>query len=334
MTKISRLTLSLAALQIGIFFLALNTVSTDFSGGDLSWLHQRLYNFWNGRGFQTSVYRLASPISYAHDFANHLIITPLFMAFPYKFLPNLNTFFALAIAYNLGSLFFFSRLFLGKTDAAAYIPLLFVMWGPFFKSITHQCHPILFAAPLFLASYYFARKGAWLPFLAMVIAVSLVQDDCGLWMACYCAYFVWVEGKRNWQVVAGGIFGLALFMVYGLYIQPSARWYADHAASVDLVTSMNAILVNWTPESLPWTLKYYAIFLAEMTFPALVLYAIRHQVPKRMWAFLALAPLPYWVTFLTTRAAAHHYAAIVWVLFIVMIEVEKGEIDGFAKEFE
>ena len=55
-----------------LFFLYLNTALTDYSSWDTAWLHQRLYDFLHGYWYQTSLYRLASPYAYAHDFANHL----------------------------------------------------------------------------------------------------------------------------------------------------------------------------------------------------------------------------------------------------------------------
>src|SRR5262245_30787992 len=88
---------------LGIFFTSLNTASSDYSWGDISWIQQRVHNFWHGRLYQTSLYRIpsngemSSPYGYAHDFTIHTTFTQYFLALPYNLFPRLNTLYALAL---------------------------------------------------------------------------------------------------------------------------------------------------------------------------------------------------------------------------------------------
>ncbi len=332
---------------VGLFFATLNTYGSDYSWGDVDFYHQGLYNFWNGKLFQTSLYRIpsngeiSSPYAYAHAFTIHMNIMNYLAAFPYKFLPSLNTFYAIPILYNvLGVITFCCAMAYCpatpettianpdlKRNVVVLLVGLFLLWGTFYAAITYKGHAPIYATPLFLASYFFFQRKRYFPFFLCSLAVCLIQEDCALWMASYALCLLLLTKRRHFTLYALILISLGYFLIVSFWLQKDAKWYLDSMQyRSDLSMTWHVVVLNPLANGSQFVhtlIDDLRLIASNIGFIAVVLWGMRKYVkPSALeWGLLLIAPFPHYVSLFIGRGGPHHFIPIIGSIVVVITQM-------------
>jgi hypothetical protein len=331
---------------IGLFFITLNTVGSDYSWGDVDYYHQGLYNFWNGRLFQTSLYRLSDsqdwcPFAYVHGFTIHVNVMNYLMAFPYKFCPNLNIFYAVPLVYNVVGMILFCYVMTffpvapemdvsnpdTKRNVTVFLAGVFLLWGTFYAAITYKGHAPIYATPLFLASYVFVKKERYLPFFLCALSICLIQEDCALWMACYALCLLLFDHKRHFSVFGVFLIGLGYFLLVSFWLQKDAKWYlaaVQYRSDMSMTWHMYILSQFTQGTRFVYTLINNLRTLgSNLCFVGVLIWVLRKQVKllPLEWGLLLLAPLPHFASLLVGRGGPHHFIPVIGSVIVVVTQM-------------
>ena len=222
--------------KMTVFFIALNSMVSDYSTGDFNWIHQTVYAFFHQHPFQTSLYYFSgdgmvkNPFAYASEFAMHFNVTPYLINAIYMFFPDVNCLYATVIVFNvLGYCLFSWKLCAHLSSSAVTEKTLFVMSllliSVFPSVIIYKCLFPLFIGPFLLALYYFILRNKRISTAITAILLVLISEDAALCTATFAIYLFFFEPgcKRSsiWLFLfAAGYAGAMAFI-----LQPAAKYH-------------------------------------------------------------------------------------------------------------
>lgn len=321
------------------FFMALASLVSDASWGDVSYHHQLFHNFLHGRALQTSIYWQAlvnsvNPYAYLNAVNVHLCLSPYLFSFIYWAIPNLYGLYFMMILVNYAALtFFLWKLVCVFTEEDRLWKYLFVMSFVFgsaftFKLVIEKASPIMLGTPFLLAAYYFLQRERYTVFLLNAALFCLCYDDCGLVFPCFAVYAYFFERKHFRPAISAAALGLlSTGLVIGL-LQPIAR---TNLPGRSVASTFDALGVAWYSLNHGYLRafvvnngKVFLVFCSIfMALPTLWLWSGRIGPDRRDWqsavGLIFLAPLVHWGSIVVNFGV--HFMPVVVFTFIALTRV-------------
>lgn len=339
------LSMTLFIFYVIVFFIALSSLVSDYSWGDIVYHHQLFYNFIHGQFFTTSVYWNAlvystNPYAYLNTVNIHFYLSPFIFSLLYSLVPNLTGLYITVLAVNYVSLAFFLWklvcLFTVEDRVPKYLLVMsFVLTNLFiFSLIVSKAYLILLGTPFILAAYYFLQKERYILYYIFSFLFCLSYDDCGFLFISFLAYIYFFEKKHLKPAIITAVMGLlTVGLIIGV-LQPMARinmggasaatifdnfravW--DYLNSGYLFTFLRGIIIN--------LILFGSLFLA---FPVIWLWS-KPSIPQRhdLYQYLGLiflAPLSHWAS-LVLNVGVHFMPVAIFTLIALTLAISRSAL--------
>lgn len=325
--------------------MALYSLISDYSWGDVVYHHQMFYNFIHGRFFQTSIYwnALANSINlnaYLHIFNIHLYLSPFIFSFLYSMVPNLTGLYIMVWAVNYISLAYFLWklvcVFTVEDRFAKYLLVMsFVLGNLFiFSLVVSKASPILLGTPFILAGYYFLQKERYVLYYILSLMFCLSYEDCGLLFISFLGYAYFFEKKHVKPAVVTAVLGLlTVGLVIGV-LQPMAR---VNMSGKSVATAIDGFGVVWNYVNSGYSFKFaYGIItnllffgLMFLAFPIILLWSKQSSLQRhdlhQCLGLIFLAPLSHWAS-LVVNVGVHFMPVVVFTLIAITLAISRSAL--------
>lgn len=316
-----------------LFFVNLNSTLSDYSWGDVSWIHQAIYNFFNGRPFQTSLYYnsgegvIGNRFGYANQMAMHVNFTPYLITFPYILFPDLNWLYIIVIVFNIiGFSFFTRKLILHLSPQDADIKILFCLsffFGGIFPAlITYKCLFPLLLGPFILALYYYIIIRCRLAFFITAALIALLSEDSALWMISFGFYlFVFEKNLRGYSLFLLLFSGIYILLVTFI-LMPAVKYnmITDYTFASDIIVRLHRVFNG------EYLLQFknlfpvfgYALISFVIVFLLFGYREIRKNELMKLSGLILIAPASHW--FISyVNGGGHHLIPVASMIYLSLI---------------
>ncbi|MDD2806177.1 MAG: hypothetical protein PHV33_11530 [Elusimicrobiales bacterium] len=322
---------------LSAFYAFLGTTLTDFSWGDVSWVHQAFYNFVSDRPLQTSLYYFSGDgvagnlYPYANQLAMHLNLTPYLLSLPYKISPGLLTLYSTVIAFNvLGYplfLFLILRHYGPRRFWYSYAALLAVLFSPWFIGlITYKCLFPLYQGVIILALHYAFLKENRPAFTAVALLLLLVSEDAALFMLGYAGCLAFFSGRKFFPLAAAALAafytGLSAFVLHPIF---KLDMLTSHKVPADVVVRLGKVFSGEASIN-PTDVGYYAgLTGAVLAISMLLAGKPRGGALKMALALVLVAPSAHWFITFVNGGGHHPMPVFTMLLIAAAVLLSSGE---------
>lgn len=312
---------------LAAFFAFLNTTMTDFSWGDVSWVHQAVHNFVSGRPLQTSVYYFSGDgvtgnlYPYANQLAMHLNLTPYLFSFGYKFFPGLNALYITVVAFNLGGsilfLFLLFRHYQPDRFLFKYSIVLALLLSPWFIGlITYKCLFPLYQGVFIMALHYFFLKEKRFLFAVTASLLVLISEDAALFLIGYAAFLGVYSVKRFYPffsaALASGYTFLTIFILHPVF---KMDMLTSHKVPADVVVRLGRVFKGQVSLNSTDIIFYLGLAAAVFVIVSLLSGRLRATALKKAGLMVFVAPSSHW--FITFVNGGGHHPLPVFVMILL-----------------
>jgi len=324
------------------FFVLLNSGVSDYSWGDVSWIHQAVFNFLHGRPLQTSIYYysgdgvIGNPHPYANQLAMHINLSPYLFSFGYWLFPGLTGLYATVMLFNIAGFSWLIFLLLRSQDPDGTpvkypIAMTILLLSNFFDIITYKCLFPLYQGVFILALHHAMLKGRRNMFMATAALFFLVSEDAALFAVTYAMSLFLVCKKDRFYpgfllAAAVGYLSAVMFV-----LQPALKtdMLTEGPVPSDIILRLGRFLRGESTFFFG-DVRYYAHFVPA-AFAAVFL--LCKGVPARVYlgSFLLVASAPASHWFITlVNGGGHHLMPITTTVILAVIltmgamKIERG----------
>lgn len=329
-------------LNISLFFKALSSTTTNFSWGDIAWIHQAFYNFVNDRPMQTSIYyysgagNIGNPYAYANQLAMHINFTPYIFSVFYKLFPGLSTVYAIVIFFNLiGFLGFFYLIlnFYSKEQLILRycfaVSVLFA--GNFLTLCLHNWAVFPLYQGVFILAMFYAmlRESKW-AFIAASVLFLLVSDDAALFAFSFGVFLYLYRPQEKFYSYFLMTSSVGYFLFTSFFLFPVVKFdiNTSNLASSDTIIRLNNLFNGLYSHSYHEILVYFGFIVFIYAMAVIAMRRIPMEVFYKSLLFILIAPLSHWfITWATGGGGQHLMPVYTMIMLATLYMIGKWRID-------
>lgn len=323
------------------FFFNLSLKLTDYAWGDISWVHQAMYNFSHGRILQSSTNYNAgiavknNPFAYISQIALHINFSPYLLSPLYKLIPNLYGLYAIVIAFNfIGCSYYLKKIikfkYPNQQHSIFILSLGLLSSGTFLSIVQYKCLFLLYSGPFFLGLLYYYLISNRIMIVIYSIIICLISDDAAVTMISFsfATFFLFNKTKLL------SFFMCLLSFMYTAFssfcIMPAAKYNLETElkyASDLIFRIQNLFLQNNITYSLKHFIPIFIFFPAAYTIIKYTIGINPLRNTKYQFFFLVIiAPIPQSAYMFVNGGPQHLLPIYILILFYFMINI-KPEMD-------
>ncbi len=330
----------LLIIAVSSFFLNLNTTTSDYSWGDVSWIHQAFYNFLHGRPLQTSIYFMAgdgvkvNPFPYTNLLAVHSNYLPYIFAPFYFFLQDINGLYVIYIFYNIIGLSFVTWLIIKNLSdddhVVKYLFILSIIFSAFYLDIIHYKSQFpLLAGPIILLLFYFLIKGNKIGYIIIGICLSLLSDDIAIYLCCFSGYVFIFYPEMRLTAIGAIIIGMITIFFATFVSQPATKFgmIMETQQSGELINKLLRVFTGEYPIKFV-RLREIGIFII----PASILIGVTFRFTKKVsiinvLGIIFITAFSHWFVVLVMGGGHHMYPVAISILLAIIVLVSQMDLE-------
>ncbi|MEK7818019.1 MAG: DUF2079 domain-containing protein, partial [Actinomycetota bacterium] len=187
---------------------------------DLGEYNQTLWATLNGRFFYTTVEETAQSYLGTHISPFLLLLLPVYSLFQSP--PVILVLRSLALALAAVPMFYCIRRLSGSGVAALLLSVAFLFHPEIVSQHFTSGYEVVFAAPFFLAAFYFFTEGRFAPFMLFLVLTLSVREDMVPVAFVFCVYALLKRRQAKWvlpPLVLGIVWQVAVILIFNAVIE-------------------------------------------------------------------------------------------------------------------